>query len=56
MEMRDEGAPVIGAWEKLPDGTRGAVQRHGGVRPGDVLDGAEPTSAASAHWASNCTL
>eukprot|EP00629_Pelagomonadales_sp_RCC1024_P004586 CAMPEP_0119276222 /NCGR_PEP_ID=MMETSP1329-20130426/15086_1 /TAXON_ID=114041 /ORGANISM="Genus nov. species nov., Strain RCC1024" /LENGTH=94 /DNA_ID=CAMNT_0007276649 /DNA_START=110 /DNA_END=390 /DNA_ORIENTATION=- len=51
MAMEDAGAPVIRAWEKLPDGTRGAVQRHGGVRPGDVLVGVNETPTADMPFA-----
>ena len=47
--MEDDGrgkAAVIRAWEKLPDGRFGAVQRHGGVRVGDVLVGVNETPTA----------
>ena len=47
--MEDDGngkAAVIRAWEKLPDGKFGAIQRHGGVRVGDVLVGVNETPTA----------
>ncbi len=33
----DGCAAVVSGWEKLPDGKFGPVQKHGGVRIGDVL-------------------
>lgn len=40
--LEDDGhgrAAIIRAWEKLPGGKTGAIERHGGIRSGDVLVG-----------------
>ena len=37
---------IILQWEKLPDGKSGPVERHGGVRLGDVLIGVNETPTA----------
>ncbi|KAJ1455421.1 hypothetical protein M885DRAFT_520361 [Pelagophyceae sp. CCMP2097] len=52
--LEDDGAgraAVIVAWERLPDGKFGAVQRHGGVRVGDVLVGVSDTPTAEVDFA-----
>lgn len=45
--LEDDGngrAAIICEWDKLPSGKAGAIERHGGVRRGDVLVGVNETS------------